>query len=197
MAIAISEEAKQAIRDGKSLLQKNDLKGFFSKLRDQSIRKEVINFLLSIEFDIFKYLDSIPSGFCSDMDGFDSITIPGNIEKIGDNAFNNSSVNSVTLEDGVDFIGSKAFANTPITSVDLGSVKVIKDGAFSGCNNLKVIYLPESVSMLGRNVFPDNVILKSPPRKRRSLRFPKSELAWYREHLMVDRDKFPADTEEE
>lgn len=48
--------------------------------------------------------------------------------------------------------------------------------------------------MIGKGVWPENVILKSGPRKRNSLRFPKSELEWYKNHLILVK---PESNEEE
>ena len=188
MAVNLSQETKDFLNSYKSLLQKNDLAGMFKRTRSQDLQREVAEFLLSVGVDIFNYLVKIPDKLLNNSEEIKDIKIGGTVEVVGREAFANSSVISVSFDDGVEVIDSRAFYGCrSLSKVDLGSVKVIKDGAFTDCNNLRKVYLPESVTVMGREAWPKDVILISGPRKKKSLRFHKSELQWYREHLILEK----------
>lgn len=200
MIIELSQDSKRFLTENKALLKKNDLKSFYAKLSYyKDIFTEVSEFLFSVlDSNLFKYLDAIPNDFMLGSKNIKEIRITGNVEKIGANAFKDSKLEKVVIEDGVDIIMNSAFANcSNLKSVDLGGVKIIRNNAFEGCNSLREIYLPETVQMLGAKVFPENVLIKSPPRKRNSLRFPKNELEWYKQHLVLDRVNDVEEPEEE
>ena len=196
----LSDEAKNFIKEHRKALQNNDLKSIYVDLvyAGSDIYLEVSEFLYeTLGTKIFKYLSTIPGAFLANSKSIKDISIPDNISAIGNSAFKNSSIQSVSLNQGVEVIGISAFENCKnLKHVDLGAVKVIKSEAFANCPNLRQLYLPESVTMLGKNVFPDNIIIKSPKRKAKSLRFPKNELEWYRTHLMVDSSQSEEEGEE-
>lgn len=188
MAI-LSGNAKSFIKKHKKDLQNNDLEPIYNELLlDNNLRLEVSEFLYEVLGDnIFKHLSTIPVKFLAKSNSIKDISIPDNVNSIGNYAFMSSSIQSVNLNRGVEVIGEHAFDDCKdLKSVDLGEVKIIKSEAFSNCTNLRQLYLPESVVMLGSNVFPDNIIITSPKRKARSLRFPKNELEWYKKHLVLD-----------
>lgn len=190
MAKQLSPEARNALTLVKSQLQANDLAGAIGKIGrtfNNDIAVEVVEFMIEAGLDPLSYIQKIPRRFLMNS-GLTTIEIPDNIEGIGEEAFRNSSnLKEAILEEGVEYISSNAFTNcTALSRVDLGTVTAIRDEAFSGCDSLKEIILPETVTMLGRNVFPENIIIRSPHRKRKSLRFPKAEYDWYKNHLVLD-----------
>lgn len=86
-----------------------------------------------------------------------SITIPGNVKFIGEQAFEDcEALTSVVLEDGVLAIGDKAFNGcTNLTSIKLSNTLLfIGSCAFFDCKSLTTIEMPDSVLFLGKDVFP-------------------------------------------
>ena len=106
------------------------------------------------------------------------------ITKIGDKAFNSSTIESIIFPETLKTIGKSAFANTDnLSSVTLPEgLTAIEDGVFSvsnlasinipksvtsignesflSCNNLKEIIIPEKVSSIGENAFGECLKLK-------------------------------------
>ena len=100
-----------------------------------------------------------------------------NLKVIGDGAFSGCIKLNTIYKDienvenagafipqGVEKIGANAFANnTSLESVHFdpsSNLKVIGDGAFSGCCNLESICIPCSVNIIGKNAFANNTSLK-------------------------------------
>ena len=85
-----------------------------------------------------------------------SITLPDSLDYIGLNDFVGSSIESIKIPKKVYYIGESAFENTVINSVefDEGSeLETIDKSAFKGCNNLKSIVIPASVTTIGAYAF--------------------------------------------
>ena len=96
--------------------------------------------------------------------GLTSITIPGSVTEIGDNAFNGcTGLTSITIPDSVKEIGWSAFEGcTGLTSITIGkSVKLIRDNAFEGCTGLTSITIGKSVKRIGDGAFKGCTKLKS------------------------------------
>ncbi len=96
--------------------------------------------------------------------GLTSVTIPDSVTSIGDYAFSNcSGLTSVTIPSSVTSIGSNAFYNCsgltsagPIGSgcnYEFGWTTKISDRAFSGCSNLRDVYLPDTMTDIGARTF--------------------------------------------
>ncbi len=67
------------------------------------------------------------------------LTIAGNVETIGDYAFNSSNLENVVLEDGVKTIGTEAFVGNKLNSIYVpDSVVTIGDNAWSSYNSVTV-----------------------------------------------------------
>ena len=85
-----------------------------------------------------------------------SLTLPDSLGVIGGEAFVGSSIESIKIPKKVYYIGESTFENTVINSVefDEGSeLKTIDKSAFKGCNNLKSIVIPASVTTIGAYAF--------------------------------------------
>lgn len=85
-----------------------------------------------------------------------SITLPDSLERIGLNAFVGSSIESIKIPKKVGYIGKSAFENTVINSVEFEEgtkLETIDKFAFKGCNNLKSIVIPASVTTIGAYAF--------------------------------------------
>ena len=196
---------------GKKYLQKNDFEGLFKDIKrsyyvdnkPEASLKLLEFFLTQVNLNVFDFMRSIPDECFLNSSSYKpslvQLDINGRVTRIGNRAFaNNKWLKKVIIGDNVELIDKNAFLGcSSLSSVHLGdSVTVIRDGAFAD-TALKHIYLPESVTMLGNKVFPENCYLVSPRRKRKSLRFPKSEMDWYREHLVLDPKLSMAATENE
>lgn len=93
-----------------------------------------------------------------------SITIPGNVKFIGEQAFEDcEALTSVVLEDGVLAIGDMAFSGCKnLTSIKLSNALLfIGSCAFSGCKDLTTIEMPDTVLFLGRGAFSSCTNLQS------------------------------------
>ena len=85
-----------------------------------------------------------------------SITIPGNVKFIGEQAFEDcEALTSVVLEDGVLAIGDMAFSGCKnLTSIKLSNTLLfIGSCAFSNCKSLTTIEMPDTVLFLGGGAF--------------------------------------------
>ncbi len=85
-----------------------------------------------------------------------SITLPDSLDYIGLNNFVGSSIESIKIPKKVYYIGESAFENTVINSVEFeegSKLETIGEWAFKGCNNLKSIIIPASVTTIGAYAF--------------------------------------------
>ena len=80
--------------------------------------------------------------------------LPSNLQVIGDNAFDKTSLTGLlTIPDSVTYLGSTAFANCLVSGVNLGlGVDYLNNQAFLGCLNLEYINL-DLITGIGNNVF--------------------------------------------
>ncbi|MEF2245311.1 InlB B-repeat-containing protein [Paenibacillus sp. IITD108] len=98
------------------------------------------------------YTDSAPRDLVVIPQKMDGKTVTA----IGDEAFQNKSIQSLELPDGLVLIGTKAFYNNPLTSLEIpGSVKEIGHGAFQ-LNKLTSLTLNDGVEKIGKNAFTNN-----------------------------------------
>ena len=80
--------------------------------------------------------------------------VPDETKVIGAHAFDGSRIKQIILSDGVTEIGEYAFTCSHLQSLQLPEhLKVIKDGAFYGCNDLTTVTIPASVTEFGEDVF--------------------------------------------
>jgi len=84
------------------------------------------------------------------------VTIPGNIQEIGEGCFQNCpNLTRVTIKEGVAAIRNSAFAECPkLEKVSVpGSVKLIEGGAFRTCGALKKLTLGNGIEEIGWYAF--------------------------------------------
>lgn len=87
------------------------------------------------------------------------VTIPKKIEgypvtKIGENAFQKSSLTNITIPNSVTSIGDRAFHSTSLETVSIPeSVTSIGDYAFYNCTSLNSVNISSKVASLGSYVF--------------------------------------------
>lgn len=79
---------------------------------------------------------------------------------IGKNAFY-SCRNLATIEGNVKSVKALSFANTAISAITIIEDKCIEDGAFSGCEKLSTVHLPEYVESIGEDAFKDCTSMKT------------------------------------
>ena len=90
--------------------------------------------------------------FCRNLN---SISIADSVERIGDYAFNHSSLINVELPDNLIYIGRYAFYYCgSLESINLDSnIEVIGDCAFNGCSKIKNIQLGANLTSVGLSAF--------------------------------------------
>ena len=83
-----------------------------------------------------------------------TFNLPESLEIIGAGAFMGAKITSIPSLPVLRVIGVNAFCGSELTGIpDLPSLKVIEGGAFSYCNNLARVTIPESVEFIGSNTF--------------------------------------------
>ena len=94
----------------------------------------------------------------------EEVKLPNSVKVIGEDAFNGCDVlSSVELGPNVEEIGDKAFANDPLlTKIDLpDGLKTIGTAAFYN-TGIKEIVVPDSVTSIGVDAFPENAKITIP-----------------------------------
>ena len=81
-----------------------------------------------------------------------TITLPNSVTTIGTNAFCCRRLSSIEIPNSVTSIGSFACKTLKYISIP-GSIKVITEGMFSGCSNLRKVDIGEGVEKIERFVF--------------------------------------------
>ena len=74
-----------------------------------------------------------------------NIELPEGLEELGQGAFGNSGLTNVVIPDALQTIPESCFAGSSLVYVDMNGAKTIGRNAFSGCPNLLVINLPQTL----------------------------------------------------
>ena len=83
-----------------------------------------------------------------------TLKLPSKLERIGNNAFLASGLREIDFPDSVKEIGDSAFCSTALKKVILPkSLTEISTEAFNGCGNLTSVYIPKSVTTIGKGAF--------------------------------------------
>lgn len=116
---------------------------------EDGISKNINNTRKEDEFSIIRSVLDVYNG------NSDNITIPGEVEKIGNRCFyNKADVKSVSIPSSVTEIGDFAFARSGLTSINIpGSVNKIGYAAFYQCPDLEEINIPDSVEYIELGAF--------------------------------------------
>lgn len=81
-----------------------------------------------------------------------NLTIPSNIEIIGNRAFSGNIFGTITLNSGLTTIGSEAFSNNSFNTITIPStVTSIGDSAFKGCSDIESVTVNSSVYSSDKN----------------------------------------------
>lgn len=140
--------------DVQQALQKSDFDAIYRKIPTDFASKftQLVN---SLDINPLNYLDYIPNWFLANTT-IKSITIPSNINKIGNYAFDScASLTHITIPNSVISIDSGAFYNCRgLTSITIPDKIINIDYAtFLGCNQLTSITIPNSVTNIGSWAF--------------------------------------------
>ena len=118
------------------------------------------NFLNLTEVSLPDSLISIGANAFEACENLEEIALPKNLQKIGAFALSDTGLTSITVPDSVAEIADNAFNdNHTLTRVILpknNAFTVLADSLFSGCENLKEVTIPASVTHIGNQVFEDS-----------------------------------------
>ena len=105
-------------------------------------------------------ITNIPSNAFVGCNGFQKITIPNTVTKIGNRALCGTGLDVVELPDSVEYIEEGAFLFCrSMTKIKLPkNLKIIGESAFSGCVTLHSIFIPEGVEYIGEGAFSGSAI---------------------------------------
>lgn len=90
-----------------------------------------------------------------------NIKLPNKISHIGVSAFMNSSLTTIEIPESVRELGTYAFSGCPLTEIYFNAVdcvaiadsEIYMPHPFSGCNNLKKLFIGENVTNIQRQMF--------------------------------------------
>lgn len=99
----------------------------------------------------------------SDIPNLEKLTIGNDLVTIGEDAFYNVFSDSLTVifgdESNLKTIGNGAFGFTDLTTITLpDSVETIGDNAFSNCDKLTSVNIPDNVTTIGNGAFQNTAI---------------------------------------
>lgn len=165
--VMLNDRAKNILKQNKKMLEKNDLINFYKKaikIAPDEIGN-ITEFFFECGVDVWQYVDIVMPYMFSDSN-LDTLDIPEGITKIAAHAFIFSDIKTINIPSTVTKIGREAFRN---------------------CFNLKQLYLPESVVSIDADAFEGcaSIKIRTPRRQvHNKLRLPKSEIDWYKQHLV-------------
>ena len=82
------------------------------------------------------------------------VILPETLVKLGTCCFQQVWVDKIEIPDGVREIPMSAFEYAGLEEIELpGELKIIRQGAFYGCTDLKTIAIPDSVERIEQNAF--------------------------------------------
>ena len=122
---------------------------------DLSLISFVNSYISSIKFEDESYCERIETRAFANCAYLKSVVIPNGVKKIGDGAFEWSSIESVMLPDSIVSIGDNAFGYCyNLTDINIpNGVTEIGGGAFRLCQKLQNISLPEGIKTIENYTF--------------------------------------------
>ncbi len=157
----------------------------YRSTHDESFYWELYRFCLQeLGIDILTYMTKLPKDFFEYFE-IASIAIPENIKTISRQircgAIKNLVINSSAM------LPASCFEENSVESVTInGDIKRIPSHCFYHCNKLQKVVLPDSVQEIAAYAFPqdnEDLIVVVPYKETNKLRVPRSEIAWYKDHL--------------
>ncbi len=101
-----------------------------------------------------KPVTKIPDDLFNDRSDVTGVTLPDNLEIIGNRAFKGTSITSLTLPNGLKEIGNEAFAQTGITTIALpGNLTRVGYEAFASCPSLTSISIAQGTKGMNDDSF--------------------------------------------
>ncbi len=101
-----------------------------------------------------KPVTKIPDDLFSDRSDVTGVTLPDNLEIIGNRAFKGTSITSLTIPSGLKEIGNEAFAQTGITTIALpGNLTRVGYEAFASCPSLTSISIAQGTKGMNDDSF--------------------------------------------
>ena len=100
-------------------------------------------------------------GSCKDLK---SVTLPSGLEEIGEYAFAGTGLTAITIPASVKTLGRFAFnlcSNLSALTIEQGNCHYIGSYAFSDCDSLRTVSLPQTVTGISENAFSDCGALES------------------------------------
>lgn len=163
--------------ENSKLIDSCDFKSVYDKIYGQSWVPVLTSVLLESDINPLIYLDSVPSRYALDTD-IQSVTIPSSIKKIESSAFSKceklqfvkilpgvevleencfyrcDSLVTIDLPETVTSIKERAFCVSGLQSIRFPrSLREIGTQAFSGCYNLKEVYIPKNIKTIENFAF--------------------------------------------
>ena len=187
----LNDVLTEVISKHKQELRKGDLSKLIKELLSyerQYDRGIIISYMLEHGINVLDKMNVIPTNGIMEYSN-PSLTIPGNIIEIKDEAIRKNSFENLYIEHGVEIIGREAITyNSKLEEIVLpDSVKSLGQGAFANNSSLQEAFIPDSITVLPKKLFYgcDNVIVKANyrPDKADRLKCVESEIPWYKEHL--------------
>lgn len=188
--VVLSEEEKKFVKEKLKPLLKKNSRADIIELCIHNNMQNIICWLLENNIDILSELNTIPRAMFKNCQ-LGKIHIPSSIYAIKDEAFKGSDLSMITFDEGIESIEASAFEGTNVSTIELpNSLRKIGTGCFKDCVHLTKVFIPDSVTLLPRDLFAGcqdslkvyaNSRKNLPPSKR--LNCPQSEINWYKDHL--------------
>ena len=129
---------------------------------DSGVAPFTNRFNQNVAVDVLPGVTAIERGAFSSSSSIWKVTLPGTVQTIGDYAFTGSAVQEVVLAEGLESIGLGAFQGCEnLRSIAIPStVTYIENGAFQGCTSLTEANIPDGVEFIGAQLFKSSGLTK-------------------------------------
>lgn len=120
-------------------------------------------------------LAAIEDGAFGECASLETIELPSSVTNIGKRAFANCvSLEKVVLPENLKVVELETFDGCEnLKYVNLGNVEIIKNDAFSRCNNIIEMDIPDSITQIGENSFEETEWFKRLPINSYGLKYYK------------------------
>lgn len=149
------------------LIDSNDFSTLYDLITASITESELTEALILAGIDPLPYMSDIPNSYASKCNYIHEITIPGNIKRIGDFAFyDSSSLEGIDVEEGCIYIGEFAFEACPeLTDVYLPStIRTLDVKCFANCPSLAEIMFAGTIDQwklinISRSAFNNSPVI--------------------------------------